>query len=223
MARSPAALPSTHPTDNRDLSRRDARRERRCRAPTGESDEFTGDDIEFTVDIDRQFTDDHPARLTITLGNAGDAWLEFSYGPVLFSRFRSQPGGLFLVPDDRSHIATMTAGGRDGTAAFVPNEPIDGCWRQPDVGWMMHPIALVAKLGPGDVIREGYTVLDTGEDECLRPDAYRFEQSFEMRHRTNEQVASDVAGDDATVMLSFVLDRGESGEITASTDDPAIQ
>lgn len=125
-------------------------------APAGEPDELTAEDIAFTIDLDSQFTDDHPAHLTMTLKNTGEAWLEFSYGPVLFSRFRSQPGGLFLVPDDRSHIATMTAAERDGPASFVPNDPIDGCWRRPNVSWMVHPIALVAKLGPGDVIRAGY-------------------------------------------------------------------
>lgn len=44
-----------------------------------------------------------------------------------------------------------------------------------------------------------------------------------MSHRTNEHVASDVSGDHATVTLAFVLDLGESGEITARTEDPVIQ
>lgn len=183
---------------------------------------LTAADIELGVELERQFTPAHPAHLVIELRNAGDDWLEFTYGPVLFSELRSEPAGLALMPDDRSRFSAMTPDETGETVSFVPETPDDGCWREPAGSWIVDAIGRTASLGPGDVVTEGYTVLTTGDGECLPPDTYRFDQRLDVETRITTRSNRETGGTAASVTLAFALEIDEAGTVSAAALTPQL-
>lgn len=131
-------------------------------------------DVEFSVQVDQQFTETSPARLRIHCTNRAETTRQFHFGgSPPFSKplglHTASDAWLYAIPDDRHNI--MESG---KAPPLVPEMPVEGCWRAShDPGW--HLPEHIRELAPDDTVSEQYTVLAAPDnDPCLPEGEYVF-------------------------------------------------
>lgn len=150
----------------------------------------TPEELGFWVEVRDDFTDASPARLEISLWNAGDRVLTVLDGPEHAVPFvdddyagvdESGQATLLLVPDDANFRVDPADAPADSIHAFLPEAPADGCWHVP-FDWpaaraggtaVLHAVP----LEPGQLRSHGYRLYFI--DDCA-PGTYRFEHTFEL-------------------------------------------
>lgn len=131
-----------------------------------------------SVELTRQYSEDEPTRLGISVTNRSDAPRHVTFGPSPpFSSYRGeQKAGsalAILVPDDRTHVHV----GRVDDADGEPEDPVDGCWQVGGLGW--NDVARLETLDPGESLTGTYSVFASTENEdCLPTGEYRFEEHW---------------------------------------------
>lgn len=147
-------------------------------------------ELEFRVEVRDSFAEAHPARLEISLRNAGDRLLTVLDGPEHAVPFvdddyagvdaSGQPA-LLLVPDDAGLRIDPADAPPDRIEAFLPEAATDGCWRVPfdwpDARAGATAVLHAVPLSPDQRRQHGYGLYFI--DDCS-PGTYRFEQTVEL-------------------------------------------
>lgn len=185
-------------------------------------------DLGFWVDVRDDFTDASPARLDISLWNAGPRVLTVLDGPEHAVPFvdddyagvdESGHPTLLLVPDDAGLQVDPADGPADRIDAYLPEAPTDGCWRVP-FDWPAARAGATAvlhavPLEPGQLRSHGYGLYFI--DECS-PGTYRFEHTFEL-------AAGDppLERDLHTARLGFDVTVAESMAVSVDVHEPQVR
>jgi|GEM_PF-405813 hypothetical protein len=136
------------------------------------------EDVALELELERDFSESAPARLSISFTNTADQTRTFEFGgtPPFSSFHGTAVGGnaqMILVPDDFEYVGIVSYD--DSTVeTVVPSQPIEGCWKAVN-GIVGNDIILDRELGPDESISMTYTVVAHHEnDACLEPGEYRF-------------------------------------------------
>jgi hypothetical protein len=193
-------------------------------ASTQEPVSLSEKDFEFGVDVTRQFTEEHPARVRATFTNAGDTPVVLGEGPTLpfsgyFGRHEASDARLILIPDDTSPLGKVL----DRTPTrevegFVPEKPIEGCWTEPHEV-LIEGLYMERPLKPGESVEVAYTVLDYRNETCLPAGPYRFGTDAII---TAETTRSPDEQSRYTANYGFAVDVAEDRTLSVDIDGPAI-
>lgn len=176
----------------------------------GDGSALATDDLAFLVQPVEVFTDDHPARLRITLGNASDAPLTVvgSPQPVVDP---TADGGLHLVPDDTRTLVAVDGQGDPLDVPLVPAAPTDGCWTAGYADVRVRAVEARATLEPDQALVADYSLVDAAGGGCLPTRDVAFGDT-----RTVERDGSRHG-----VRLSFVVTI-DAGSLSVAVDDPVV-
>lgn len=185
------------------------------------------DELGFWVEARDGFTAASPARLEVSLWNAGDRVLTVLDGPVhavpfvdddYVGRAAGSQGGLLLVPDGAALVIDPPDAEPASIRAFLPEEPTEGCWRVPfewpaDRGLETAALRAVP-LEPGQIRRHGYGLYFL---ESCAPGDYRFENTFDL-------AAGDppIERDLARARTTFEVSVDAAGDVRVAVDEPAV-
>jgi hypothetical protein len=136
------------------------------------------EDVALGLELERNFSESMPARLSIRFTNTSGRKRTFEFGgtPPFSSFHGTVVGGnaqMILVPDDYEYVGIVSYDG-GAVETVVPSQPIGGCWKAKNriIG---NDILVDRELNPGESIRMTYTVLAHHEnDSCLESGEYRF-------------------------------------------------
>lgn len=136
------------------------------------------EDVALELELERNFSESAPARLSISFTNTSDRTRTFEFGgtPPFSSFHGTVVGGnaqMILVPDDLELVGIVSYDGGQAETV-VPSQPIEGCWKAKN-GIAGNDILVDRELNAGESIRMTYTVVAHHEnDACLESGAYRF-------------------------------------------------
>lgn len=126
-----------------------------------------GNNVHLDVEVIREFTVDHPAKIRVILGNNGSESRQFVYGPKPISH------GQHLESD-----ASLMADWEEETSSLSPDA--EGCWRANSV-LIAHPVLRKVGLQPGETVTEDYVlVVPKDSTKCAPPGVYHFSGSLEV-------------------------------------------
>lgn len=214
-ARSPTVTPAPVPTDTA--------------SPTPEPTPPppTPEDLDFEVAVLDGFTEASPARLAITVRNAGDRLLtgvgdrqhvlpfvDDDYGGL------NESGrlGLFLAPDDTTLTIQPQGERGDRVGQFLPDTPTDGCWRLP-FDWpaaqgVEPAIRYTVSVPPGETVSHEYGLYFV--DAC-EPGRFTFESDFDLANTD-----PPLQGALHRTRLGFDLTVSRAGALEVDVHEPLI-
>lgn len=198
----------------------------------------------FAAEAVAPFADEHPGRVRIRLANATDDPVAMQVlwgiaGPLtaLAGERRDGDGSLIVLPEGpvgtSSGAPPNDGGGREtvpgapcisgGVEYAIPDEPTDGCWR-PACEYATVISSGYVGIGSGEALEWTYAVLDRGNDECLPPGTYEFDERAPVaRGRVGGMPGNTPAGGPTHVLekrmlLALSADRRLSAEGRATLE-----
>jgi len=143
--------------------------------------EPTRDDFAFDINIEKQFTENHPARINITLSNISDSPITIFTGPTppfttYLSGSESDEHRLILnhnVSEDRNPLDWI------GENNPIPNTDKNLCWNvTQDV--IIDDVGRVTVIEPEETIGQTYDVYRYQSEKCLQDVDYKFKDTFSI-------------------------------------------
>lgn len=188
--------------------------------------EVRPEEMETSVEVIEQATEDHPARFRVALRNVGSRTVLVQYGGTgLVSDLRAEnesgTGRLNVFPRDTEHLALEDSDGRH-IEDPIPDSRVDGCWRTPrHEAMMVNAIALLGPIEPGEATVDEYVILNDGNDACFPVGEYEAGNTITawpgMSAREREE--------GALLLLRFTITIGEDRtvQVSNSTVEPATE
>lgn len=165
----------------------------------------------FDVEVIDDFSAEQPARIRMGFSHLGDSGsdqytVEFGETPP-FSFYngaaQDHEAVLIAIPDNTSDVR---AAGRSTPSRWVPEDPVDDCWRAPAIPLVRSDpsVSNRVELPAGETITNEYTLLGFAGEECLPPLEYRF-GSLEPLQVTNN---GDIVWESESIewALEFTID-----------------
>lgn len=193
---------------------------------------LTADDVDFTVEVIRQFTRDHPARVRLSLSYEGERSLFVEGGTVLpFEDYYGEREGwderLFLIPDDHDHLQPVDESDDEIEAEIVPNSTAGGCWQASYHGFAVTGFAATAHLSgesmaASSTIEREYTLLGSPTLGCDPDGSYRFTDNLTLQQGDRESLP-DTESDWYTISPAFTVSLNGGWNIEVDVSPHTIQ
>lgn len=174
-------------------------------SPAGSQPPLSDDSLTFDVQLMKQFTAEHPARLQATLTNESKSTLTLFMGTTPpFTEYFSDGGHLILIPElSESLPGKSPFAWQDGSEEAIPTTPTDGCWRISQ-RVLIQQVGMYVDIGPGETLARGYDVYAYRSSECYPPGTYRFAHEAELERGENAG-STEVPSYDVTLGFDLVV------------------